>query len=37
MVNLNEGFDGPIEHGFSNVIFIISGIIVISLAGKIHF
>ena len=33
MVDLSDGFDGPIEHGFSNV-FVIPAIIVIGLAGK---
>lgn len=34
MVDLSDGFDGPIEHGFSNVVFVIPAIIVIGVAGK---
>lgn len=34
MVDLSGGQDGPIEHGFSNSVFIIPGIIITGLAGK---
>lgn len=34
MVDLSGGQDGPIEHGFSNTVFIIPGIIFITLSGK---
>ena len=34
MVDLSDGFDGLIEHGFSNVVFVIPAVIVIGLAGK---
>lgn len=41
MVDLGGGQDGPIEHGFSNSVFIIPGIVFVSLAGgftqKYHF
>lgn len=33
MVDLSGGQDGPIEHRFSNFVFVISGIIFVSLAG----
>ncbi|GLV36398.1 uncharacterized protein CBL_08889 [Carabus blaptoides fortunei] len=33
MVDLSGGQDGPIEHGFSNTVFIIPGIIFITLSG----
>nr|CAH7719876.1 unnamed protein product [Callosobruchus chinensis] len=36
MVDLGGGQDGPIEHGFSNTVFIIPGIIFVSLSGE-HF
>ncbi|CAH2003498.1 unnamed protein product [Acanthoscelides obtectus] len=32
MVDLGGGQDGPIEHGFSNTVFIIPGIIFVSLS-----
>lgn len=32
MVDLNGGTEGLIEHGFSNSVFIIPGIVVISLS-----
>jgi len=34
MVDLSGGPDGPIEHGFSNSVFIIPGIIILGLSGK---
>lgn len=34
MVDLSGGQDGPIEHGFSNSVFIAPGIIFVSLSGK---
>ncbi|KAK1122462.1 hypothetical protein K0M31_009681 [Melipona bicolor] len=36
MVDLSDGFDGPIEHGFSNVVFVIPAIIVIGVAASIN-
>lgn len=33
MVDLSGGPDGPIEHGFSNTVFIIPGAIIIGLSG----
>lgn len=35
MVDLRGGQDGPIEHGFSNSVFILPGIIFISLSSKL--
>ncbi|XP_028137589.1 uncharacterized protein LOC114332078 isoform X2 [Diabrotica virgifera virgifera] len=32
MVDLGGGHDGPIEHGFSNSVFIIPGIVFVSLS-----
>ncbi|XP_044264597.1 uncharacterized protein LOC123011292 [Tribolium madens] len=32
MVDLRGGQDGPIEHGFSNSVFILPGIIFVSLS-----
>jgi len=37
MVDLSGGPDGPIEHGFSNTVFIIPAIVVIGLAGNNYF
>lgn len=34
MVDLSGGSDGPLEHAFSNTVFIIPGIIFVSLSGK---
>ncbi|KAJ8924444.1 hypothetical protein NQ315_007241 [Exocentrus adspersus] len=34
MVDLGGGQDGPIEHGFSNSVFILPGIIFVSLSGR---
>lgn len=34
MVDLGGGQDGPIEHGFSNTVFILPGIIFVSLSSK---
>lgn len=34
MVDLSGGHDGPLEHAFSNSVFIVPGIVVISLTGK---
>lgn len=34
MVDLGGGHDGPLEHGFSNSVFILPGIIVVSLTGN---
>lgn len=34
MVDLSGGTDGPIEHTFSNSVFIVPGIIFVSLSGK---
>ncbi|KOX80532.1 hypothetical protein WN51_13016 [Melipona quadrifasciata] len=36
MVDLSDGFDVPIEHGFSNVVFVIPAIIVIGVAATIN-
>jgi len=36
MVDLSGGPDGPIEHGFSNSVFIIPGIIILGLSGKVN-
>lgn len=36
MVDLSGGQDGPIEHGFPNSVFIIPGIVFVSLSGKLH-
>lgn len=33
MVDLSGGADGPIEHGFSNSVFIIPAIVVVGLSG----
>lgn len=33
MVDLGGGPDGPIEHGFSNTVFIIPGLIIFGLSG----
>lgn len=35
MVDLSGGQDGPLEHGFSNSVFIIPGVVFISLSGKL--
>ncbi|KDR11411.1 hypothetical protein L798_14044 [Zootermopsis nevadensis] len=32
MVDLSGGPDGPIEHGFSNSVFVIPGIIILGLS-----
>lgn len=37
MVDLGGGQDGPIEHGFSNTVFILPGFIFVSLTGQYHF
>lgn len=37
MVDFSNGFDNPIEHGFNDIVFITPAILVIGLAGKIHF
>lgn len=34
MVDLGGGQDGPIEHGFSDSVFILPTIVVVSLSGK---
>lgn len=34
MVDLSGGPDGPIEHGFSNSVFVIPGLIIFLLSGK---
>jgi hypothetical protein len=36
MIDISEGADGPIEHGFSNSVFIIPGIIILCLSGKVN-
>lgn len=35
MVDLGGGQDGPLEHAFSNSVFVVPGIIVVSLSGKV--
>lgn len=34
MVDLGGGQDGPIEHGFSNSVFILPGIVFVALSGE---
>lgn len=34
MVDLSGGPEGPIEHGFSNAVFIFPALIVVGLSGK---
>lgn len=34
MVDLGGGQDGPIEHGFSDSVFILPAFVVVSLSGK---
>lgn len=34
MVDLSGGQDGPIEHGFSNSVFIVPAIIFVTLSGR---
>jgi hypothetical protein len=36
MVDIAGGHDGPIEHGFSNSVFIIPGIIILGLSGELN-
>lgn len=33
MVDLGGGQDGPIEHGFSDSVFILPAVVVVSLSG----
>lgn len=35
MVDLSGGQDGPLEHAFSNSVFILPGIVVVSLTGNL--
>lgn len=37
MVDLGGGQDGPIEHGFSDSVFILPAIVIVSLSGKHEF
>ena len=36
MVDLGGGPEGPIEHGFSNKVFILPALIVVSLSGETY-
>lgn len=36
MVDLGGGQDGPIEHGFSDSVFILPAIVVVSLSGNFY-